>query len=131
MRLSTSTLMASISLILAGATLSGCAGTATPIDLTTRTEMHCGRLASVTVLDDVVSIGAGERPTPGYAVELTSQTRKKDHIKLNYRVSTPTPGAMLPQMMTSPCQRIELPDDWQRLTVTDEDSGQDWIFERS
>jgi len=120
----------SILSLISAATLTACAGTATPVNLAATAELHCGRIASVTVVDDVLTIGAGEKPTPGYSVQLTEQTRKGDHLTVEYAISEPPQGAILAQMMTSPCSHISLPEDWQRLTVQNKTSGQQWVFER-
>jgi len=111
------------------ATLTACAGSATNMNLAATAELHCGRIASVTVVDDVLTIGAGEKPTPGYSVELTEQTRKRDSLTVEYTINGPQPGAIMAQMLTSPCSHISLPGDWQRLTVMNKDSGQKWVFE--
>ena len=111
--------------------LSACAGTTSQLDLVASTDLHCGSIPSVTVVDDVLTIGAGEKPTPGYAVQLNEQSRKGDSIRIAYQVSGPKEGAILAQMITSPCTRVTLPEDWQRLTVENKDSGQQWVFENA
>jgi len=111
--------------------LTACAGTTTNIELATTADLHCGAIPSVTVVDNVLAIGAGEKPTPGYSVVLTEQTRKGDHVSITYEISSPRQGAILPQMMTSPCSRVTLPEDWQRLTVKNNETGQQWVFDNS
>ena len=109
--------------------LSACAGQARPVELESRVSLHCAVIESVSLVDSELTINAGEKPTPGYGIEIVSQTRDRDRIAVAYRLSTPAAGAILPQMMTSPCRQIQLPDDWERLNVTNEDSGQTWVFE--
>lgn len=115
--------------LMATSLLGACAGQARPVELESRVALHCAVIESVSLVGDELTINAGEKPTPGYGVELVSQTRDRDHIQVAYRLSTPAAGAILPQMMTSPCRQIVLPDDWKRLSVTNEDSGQTWVFE--
>jgi len=86
-------------------------------------------MESVVVVDGKLTIAAGEKPTPGYSVELSKQQREDGDLTVEYFIATPLPGRMLPQMMTSPCRRIELPSMWQTLTVVNRDTSQQWVFE--
>ena len=109
--------------------LGACAGQARPVELESRVSLHCAVIESVSLVDGELTINAGEKPTPGYGIEIVSQTRDRERITVAYRLSTPAAGAILPQMMTSPCRQIQLPEDWKRLNVSNEDSGQTWVFE--
>jgi len=124
-------LFSSLLVAASAAVLSACAGTTSQLDLAASTDLHCGSIPSVTLVDDVLTIGAGEKPTPGYAVQLNEQSRKGDNLRIAYQVSGPKEGAILAQMITSPCTRVTLPEDWQRLTVENKDSGQQWVFENA
>jgi len=110
--------------------LAACAGQAKPVELYSKNSLNCGVMAGVTLLDRELTINAGERPTPGYGVEVKEQTSDRKGVNIAYEISKPAAGSMLPQMMTSPCRRITLPEDWKRLTVTDLESGQKWVFEQ-
>ncbi len=118
----------SLMVVMSAVVLSACAGTTSQLDLAATMDMHCGSIPSVTVVDDVLTIGAGEKPTPGYAVQLDEQSRKGDNVRIAYQVSGPKEGAIMAQMITSPCTRVTLPEGWQRLTVENKDSGQQWVF---
>ena len=124
-------ILPSFLLFLSGGLLTACAGTSTQLDLAAANDLHCGPIPSVTVVDDILTIGVGEKPTPGYAVQLSDQSRKDDHVKISYQISSPREGAFMAQMMTSPCSRIVLPEGWQRLSVENQESGQQWVFENT
>lgn len=110
--------------------ISACAGQPATIELETKSNLQCGGSAGVSVVDAQLTIAAGEKPTPGYSINLIEQVNKNGHISLAYDVSSPREGAILPQMMTSPCLYVTLPDDWKRLSVTNNETGQNWIFEQ-
>ncbi len=50
----------------------------------------------------------GRHPTPGYAFELLGAEQQGEEILVRYRWQVPEPGAVLPQMITSPCSVVSL-----------------------
>jgi|AZII01.1.fsa_nt_gi hypothetical protein len=117
------------SVFVATAALAGCAGHLENIKMPNNAALHCVVMEGVVVVDGTLTIAAGERPTPGYSVELSKQQRENNHLTVEYFIATPPAGRVLPQMMTSPCRRIELPQDWHRITVVNRDTSQQWVFE--
>ena len=103
--------------------LSACTLTPEPMALVAKNQQHCAREPGVDLEGDLLSIRAGSRPTPGYAVELLSQTRRTGHLQITYQIAEPPPGRMLAQMITSPCTHIDLPSDWKTLRVVNQQTG--------
>jgi len=58
----------------------------------------------------LVAVFNGEQPTPGYGFELQEAFVEADHVVLNYRWHAPSPGAVMAQMVTSPCSVIQIND---------------------
>jgi hypothetical protein len=58
----------------------------------------------------LVAVFNGEQPTPGYGFELSEAFVEADQVVLNYRWLTPSPGAVMAQMITSPCSVIQIND---------------------
>lgn len=116
------------SLALMALALNACTLTPQPMTLVAENHQHCGTGDGVELDGSLLTLRAGQRPTPGYAVELLSQTRRSDHLQITYRVSEPPPGRMLAQVMTSPCTRVQLPEHWQSLRVVNQDTGEVWDF---
>ncbi|CCU72552.1 MAG: protease complex subunit PrcB family protein [Thalassolituus sp.] len=113
----------------ATAVMAGCAGQPEHINLPSNAALNCVVMESVVVVDGKLTIAAGEKPTPGYSVELSKQQHEDGDLMVEYFIATPPSGRMLPQMMTSPCRRIELPRDWHSVTVVNRDTSQQWVFE--
>ena len=57
----------------------------------------------------VVALFLGERPTGGYAIEMTRVERTDSSLAVHFRVTKPDPGAMLMQVLTQPFHLIKLP----------------------
>jgi hypothetical protein len=110
--------------------IAACAGKPAALDLSTSANLQCKANAGVSLMDSTLTIGAGSKPTPGYNVQLEEQIDDDGHIKLTYDVSSPRTGVILPQMITTPCLYVTLPDDWERLSVINKESGQSWVFDR-
>ncbi|MHB9131282.1 MAG: protease complex subunit PrcB family protein [Armatimonadota bacterium] len=49
-----------------------------------------------------VSVLAGQKPTGGYSVLITSLEQSNDRLVVNYRLRTPAPGEVVTQAQTSP-----------------------------
>ncbi|MDF1763459.1 MAG: protease complex subunit PrcB family protein [Oleibacter sp.] len=110
--------------------LVACAAPSNTIELATQANNQCSVIESVVVMDDLLTINAGERPTLGYAVQLTEQTQADAKVTLMYQITSPPKGAMVAQMMTSPCLYVTLPKEWQTVIVINETSAQRWTFNR-
>lgn len=98
------------------------------LDLAIENKTRCSAPAGVTLTDKGLMISAGSKPTPGYAIEVVRQEQQSGSIELDYQVSSPAGGAIMAQVLTSPCGYLSLPDDWQSLSVTNIDSGETWSF---
>jgi hypothetical protein len=59
--------------------------------------------------DMVVALFMGERPTAGYAIEVTRIERTDAGLAVHYRATGPDPAAMNAQVLTRPFQLIRLP----------------------
>ena len=106
-----------------------------PIALESSSGSNCSSMPTVIYQqnddDAVVTIMAGDKPTPGYGIDIIRSTLEKTNIEILFSIVGPPPGRMLPQMMTKPCLEIALPNDnWQTISVTSADSGQAWHFAR-
>lgn len=119
-----------IGVVLSAISLAACAGKPAALNLSTSANLQCKAKAGVSLMDSTLTIGAGQKPTPGYNVQLVEQMDDDGHIKLMYDISSPREGAILPQMITTPCLYVTLPDDWKRLSVSNKASGQSWVFDR-
>jgi hypothetical protein len=59
--------------------------------------------------DMVVALFMGERPTAGYAIEVTRIERTGAGLTVHYRMTRPDPAALNAQALTQPFQLIKLP----------------------
>ena len=56
----------------------------------------------------LIAVFNGEQPTPGYGFELQKASAHTDQVVLTYRWLSPSPDAVMAQMITSPCSVVEL-----------------------
>ena len=56
-----------------------------------------------------IAIFGGQRPTGGFAVAVEQVTESTSGIEVAYRVTSPPPGAIVSQALTSPFQIIAVP----------------------
>lgn len=119
-----------VGVVISAISLVACAGKPAAIDLSTSANLQCKAGEGVSLMDSTLTISAGQKPTPGYNVVLVEQSDDDGDVELTYDISSPREGAILPQMMTSPCLYVTLPDDWTRLSVSNKASGQRWVFDR-
>ena len=74
--------------------------------------------------DMVVALFLGERPTGGYAIEVTQIERNDAGLAIRYRTTRPDPAAMPTQALTQPFHLIKLPRVDDSVTfVADSPSG--------
>src|SRR5262245_35790098 len=59
--------------------------------------------------DMVVALFMGERPTGGYAIEVTRIERTDSGLSVHYQTTRPDPAAMQPQALTQPLHLVALP----------------------
>jgi hypothetical protein len=59
--------------------------------------------------DMVVALFISERPTGGFAIEVTRIERTDSGLSVHYRTTRPDPAAMQPQALTQPFHLIALP----------------------
>jgi len=59
--------------------------------------------------DMVVALFMGERPTGGYAIEVTRIERTAQGLTVHYRTSRPDPSAMQTQALTQPFHLVTVP----------------------
>jgi hypothetical protein len=93
-------------------------------------QLDCSSPAGVALEPDQLTlrIALGRRPTSGYAVQILQQQVDGTHIRIAFEEQKPK--GMAAQVLTSPCVRIALPDDWQQLNVRDQQKDLDWSFVR-
>lgn len=61
----------------------------------------------------------GEKPTAGYGVGLAAADLQRDTLRIRMESRTPPAGAVLAQVMTSPCAVLAVePGRWNRVTVS-------------
>lgn len=64
-------------------------------------------------------VGLGQKPTSGYGVTLADSRIRKGHLEIDINVREPADGAMLAQVLTTPCAVIAVSGEgWRRLKVT-------------
>jgi len=56
----------------------------------------------------LVAVFNGEQPTPGYGFELVSATAHGTELVLDYHWLSPAPGAVMAQVITSPCSVVQI-----------------------
>jgi len=59
--------------------------------------------------DMVVALFMGERGTGGYEIEITRVERVESGLVVQYRRTSPDPGAMLSQALSQPFHLVKLP----------------------
>lgn len=130
------------SVIVTSFLLSGCGSLSTtnqiqPVKFSVIPDEACGAFPTVTYRAPVANmrqqlmIMAGDLPTPGYQIIVTSAQQQNTQINFSYRIEGPPEGSFLPQMITRPCINVEFVETgWNSLTVTNLDTDQIWRFNR-
>jgi hypothetical protein len=74
---------------------------------------HAGPDAAVPRIDFatrmVAAVFAGDRPTPGYSVEVVDARRDGDRLGIVVAESRPAPGTLAAQVITTPFHIVALP----------------------
>ena len=75
--------------------------------------------------EHVVTIQMGQKPTGGYGFELESQaTLDNGEALIRLRWIEPAPGAIVTQILTSPCLIISLPKGaYEKIVITDDNGN--------
>jgi hypothetical protein len=71
----------------------------------------------------VVAVFMGQRPTSGYAVEVTGVTRSGRSTVVSVRRSSPPPGAITAQIVTSPFTFVAIPASNRPVRFVNSDVG--------
>jgi len=77
------------------------------------------------ITSGVLLLNMGKKPTGGYQLKLPDQTLaiKDDAVVLQVQWIEPSPGAMLTQVLTSPCLLVRMPlAGYGRIKVVDQDN---------
>lgn len=69
---------------------------------------------------NVLIISAGQKATAGYDLELTHWLLEQDHWQVTRIVRQPPEGAMLAQVITSPCLLVKIPKAIKTFALNDE-----------
>jgi len=56
----------------------------------------------------LVAVFNGEQPTPGYGFELQDASAQGSRVVLTYHWRSPSPNAVMAQMITSPCSVVQI-----------------------
>lgn len=68
--------------------------------------------------DTRVVVAAGTQPTPGYGIELLQLATEGDELVINVMQGQPSRGAMVAQVLTTPCVVVDVGgDDWRSARV--------------
>jgi len=66
-------------------------------------------------------VGMGQKPTSGYGVTLADSRIRDGQLEVDVSVRNPSKGAMLAQVLTTPCAVIAVSDEgWRSLKVSGE-----------
>lgn len=88
-----------------------------------------GVLLSGTSQDKLI-IGLGKRPTTGYEMAISRQQLIGGELQISYSETQPEWDDSKPQVISSPCMIIALPEVWNGLRVTEDTSGNSVYFRR-
>jgi hypothetical protein len=71
--------------------------------------------------EHLVLVGVGQKPTSGYGVTLADSRIRDGQLEVEVRLREPAEGAMLAQVLTTPCAVIAVRNEgWSRLKVSGE-----------
>lgn len=69
---------------------------------------------------NVLIVSAGQKPTSGYALELTNWLLEQDHWQVTRLLHQPAANGMSAQVITSPCLMVKIPKSIKSFTLNDE-----------
>lgn len=69
---------------------------------------------------NILIISGGQKNTAGYGLELTHWLLEQDHWQVTRIVRQPPEGAMLAQVITSPCLLVKIPKSIKTFTLNSE-----------
>ena len=61
--------------------------------------------------DSILIVYLGQKPTPGYGAALRGAAVTGDRLQIDLEAQEPDPGAMLAQVITTPCVALRIPSD--------------------
>jgi hypothetical protein len=68
--------------------------------------------------EHIVLVSLGRKPTGGYSVTLAGANREGNRLELSVRTLKPAPGAMVTQVLTTPCAVIAVvPGGWDTVHI--------------
>jgi hypothetical protein len=89
---------------------------------------HCAEAEGLTLRYGTLTIALGERPNTGYGLELVGQSERDGEFDLLYREIRPQPGRMYAQVITQPCLQVILPKGWHKVTVKNQQTGDETVL---
>lgn len=89
---------------------------------------HCAEAEGLTLRYGTLTIALGERPNTGYGLELVGQSERDGEFDLIYRETRPQPGRNYAQVITQPCLQVILPKRWHKVTVKNQQTGDQTIL---
>lgn len=69
---------------------------------------------------NVLIISTGQKPTPGYSLELTNWLLEQDHWQVTRIARSPSVNSMKAQVITSPCLLVKIPKSIKSITINNE-----------
>ncbi len=69
-------------------------------------------------------VSRGDMPTPGYRFEVAAVTREAEELVIDLAWTTPSPDAVLPQVLTHPCVVLALPVEGATAVVARSDDAE-------
>jgi hypothetical protein len=70
--------------------------------------------------NNVLIVSAGQKPTSGYALELTNWLLEQDYWQVTRLLHQPAANGMSAQVITSPCLMVKIPKSIKSFTLNDE-----------
>jgi hypothetical protein len=80
--------------------------------------------------EQAILVAMGMQPTPGYSLTFVSEQTTVEHIVFTLEWVAPGQGKILPQVITTPCIVIKLPNGTQRSVVIRDTTGTERLTAR-
>lgn len=114
-------------LVLAALLISGCTTTLVQNNQLALSSMnHCFAPEGVSLRYNSLTIALGDRPNAGYGIEVIGQTQKNGEYQLLFRETLPDVTRRYKEETMQPCVQIRMPNDWRRVTVTQQHPFKQW-----
>jgi hypothetical protein len=69
------------------------------------------------LVDNVLIVSLGQKPSAGYGIELNNWLLEQDHWQVMRTMQKPMAGRMQAQMLTSPCIMVKIPKSIKSFTL--------------